>query len=160
MTDDIAQRLAALEARTTGVEAGVTALETAVQELRADLRETNRSIVQLNAEMNQRFAQAQSETNARFAQAQSETNARFDAGNARIGELQQALSARIERVFWAVVAASVVIGGGIIAPWLPSFSASAAVEVRPGIPYHPIPDPGRLQGQRRQQTPRRRVTLA
>jgi hypothetical protein len=37
------------------VEAGVTALETAVQELRADLRETNRSIVQLNAEMNARF---------------------------------------------------------------------------------------------------------
>ena len=33
----------------------MTALETAVQELRADLRETNRSIVQLNAEMNARF---------------------------------------------------------------------------------------------------------
>ena len=55
MTDDISQRLGAVENRLTGVEAGVTALETAVQELRADLRETNRSIVQLNAEMNARF---------------------------------------------------------------------------------------------------------
>ncbi len=55
MTDDIAQRLAALEARAAGVEAGVSALDTAVQELWADLRETNRSIVQLNAEMNARF---------------------------------------------------------------------------------------------------------
>ena len=54
-TDDIAQRLGAVENRLTGVEASVTALDTAVQELRADLRETNRSIVQLNAEMNARF---------------------------------------------------------------------------------------------------------
>ena len=114
LTDDISQGLGAVENRLTGVEAGVTALDTAVQELRADLRETSRSIGQLNAETNQRFDQMQSETNARF----DAVNARFDAVNARIGELQQALSARIERVFWAVVAAGIailVVGGGIVA---------------------------------------------
>ena len=112
--DDLSERLSAVE---TGVQevkselqvvnARLTALETAVLEQRADTRQLNARLDAVQSDINTRLDAVQSDINTRLDAVQSGLNARIDA-----------LGARIERVFWAVIAVGLIVGAGIIGTML------------------------------------------
>ena len=116
--DDQSDRLGALE---TGVSelrtevrilsARLSALETGVSELRTELRADIRALT----DRQDRF---QAETTDRFDRFQAEMNDRLDRHYADLSARIDALGARIERVFWAVIAVGLLIGAGIIGTML------------------------------------------
>lgn len=91
-TDDFSERM--------------TAVEVAVQEVNAELRVVNARLSALETAVSEQRADIR-QLNARLDNFQSETNARIDA-----------LGARIERVFWAVIAVGLIGGAGIIGTML------------------------------------------
>ena len=92
------------------VNARLTALETAITEQRTDIRQLNARLEHNQSEINAHLDSAQSDANARLDTVQSDINSRLDSLNGRI----DALGARIERVFWAVIDVGLIVGAGIV----------------------------------------------
>ena len=113
-TDDFSERMTAVEvavqemnAELRVVNPRLIALETAVAEQRTDIRQLNARLDSFQSDINARLDTVQSEANARLATVQSDINGRIDS-----------LGARIERVFWAVIAVGLIVGAGIVGTML------------------------------------------
>ena len=91
-TDDINSRLAAVEAEIHNINVRLAVLE-------ADIRNINTQLAEINA--NQR------QLHDRIDRLEQNVNIRIDA-----------LNARIERVFWAVISVGIVTGAGIVGTML------------------------------------------
>lgn len=84
----------------------MTAVEMAVQDMNAGLRVVNARLTALEAAITEQRTDIR-QLNARLDSFQSDINGRIDA-----------LGARIERVFWAVIAVGLIVGAGIVGTML------------------------------------------